>query len=226
MKKHAYSRAETLGPDAIAPPAPRAGAQRQKVLQWLDDHVPSARLEHILRVEEMAIALARHHTLDVEKAGQAGLMHDLAKYFKPQRLLDIARQERLPVDPVDEANPHLLHAEVGAIVARDEFGIEDEDVLQAIRNHTLGCPGMGALSCVVFLADSLEPGRGDTPELHALRQASRENLHQAVWQTCNYTLQYLLHNRQLIHPRAITTRNWFLQQARRPQPEPQAFPSP
>lgn len=190
-----------------------SGLLRQQILNWLADHVPESRISHVLRVEQMAIELAKAHGLDVNKAAQAGLMHDLAKNFKPQLLLDLARQEGLPIDPVDEANPHLLHADVGAIVARNEFGIQDEDVLAAIANHTLGKPGMSPLSCVVFLADSLEPGRGDSPELNCLRQVSQENLYQAVWMTCDYTLRHLIETHRLIHPRAIQTRNWFLQQA-------------
>lgn len=186
---------------------------RDRVLAWLADNVPDSRLQHILRVEQMSAELAEHHRLNVEKAAQAGLMHDLAKYFKPQRLLEMARAEGLELDPVDEANPHLLHAEVSAIVARDEFAIEDEEILQAIRNHTLGRPAMSFLSCTVFLADSLEPGRGSTPELEALRLFSRQNLNHAVWQTCDYSLNYLIQTHRLIHPRTVLTRNWFMQMA-------------
>ncbi|HIK14805.1 MAG TPA: bis(5'-nucleosyl)-tetraphosphatase (symmetrical) YqeK [Leptolyngbyaceae cyanobacterium M33_DOE_097] len=188
---------------------------RDAVLHWLSENVPESRLEHILRVEAMAIDLAEQHQLDVVKAAQAGLMHDLAKYFKPARLIDMAQAEGLALDPVDEMNPHLLHADIGAIVARDQFGVSDEQVLNAIRNHTLGQPGMDDLSCVVFLADGLEPGRGNTPELEQLRQHSFENLSEAVWKTCDYTLHYLLEHHQLVHPRAIATRNWFLQTTRR-----------
>lgn len=190
---------------------------RDQVLAWLADHVPPSRLNHILRVEQMAIDLAGHHSLDVEKAAQAGLMHDLAKYFKPQKLLEIARAEGLDIDPVSEATPHLLHADVSAIVARDTFGIKDEEVLQAIANHTLGRPGMSLLSCIVFVADSLEPGRGNTPELEALRQMSYKNLYQAVWLTCDYSLKFLLETHCLIHPRTIATRNWFLQKVKNKQ---------
>ncbi|WP_416676559.1 bis(5'-nucleosyl)-tetraphosphatase (symmetrical) YqeK [Egbenema bharatensis] len=197
---------------------------RQHVLDWLADNVPESRISHILRVEQMAVTLAQQHGLDEAKAAQAGLMHDLAKYFKPQRLLEMAQKEGLAIDPVDEANPHLLHADVSAIVARNVFGVVDEEILAAIANHTLGRPGMSAISCVVFLSDSLEPGRGDTPELNTLRQTSQHHLHQAVWMTCDYTLQHLMEKRRLIHPRAIATRNWFLQSAQHsfthPSPEP------
>ncbi len=191
---------------------------RQKVLAWLAENVPPSRINHILRVEQMAVDLAEHYNLDREKAAIAGLMHDLAKYFKPQKLLQMARAEKLEVDEVMETSPHLLHADVSAIVARDTFGLEDEEVLQAIANHTLGRPGMSPLSSIVFLADTLEPGRGQTPELQALRQVSREHLERAVWLTCDYTFKFLLDSPCLIHPRAIATRNWFLQKSRTKQP--------
>ena len=183
---------------------------RDQVLTWLADNVPASRLQHILCVEQMCIELAQHYRLDVEKAAQAGLMHDLAKYFKPTLLLQMARNNGIEVDPVCEATPHLLHADVSAIVATDKFGMQDEDVLEAIRNHTLGRPGMSCLSCVVFLADTLEPGRGNTPELEALRQVSRQDLYKAVWLTADYCLKFLLDSRCLIHPRTILTRNWAI----------------
>lgn len=191
-----------------------AAVLRQQVLDWLTDNVPAPRVEHVLRVEQMAIELAQRHGLDSVKAAQAGLMHDLAKYFKPQVLLEIARQEHLALDSVDEMNPHLLHADVSAVVARDRFGITEPDILAAIANHTLGQPGMDALSCIVYLADGLEPGRGQTAELAKLRQISHQNLAQAVWMTSDYTLHHLITTQRLIHPRAIATRNWFLDQAR------------
>ncbi|AFZ32211.1 metal dependent phosphohydrolase [Gloeocapsa sp. PCC 7428] len=191
--------------------------ERDRILAWLAENVPQSRIQHILRVEQMAIALAHHHRVDVEKAAKAALMHDLAKYFKPQKLLTMAQAEGLEIDPVSKANPHLLHADVGALIARDTFSVNDQDVCSAIANHTLGQPGMNALSCIVFLADSLEPGRGETPELEELRKASYYNLEQAVWLTCDYSLRLLIETHRLIHPRTVATRNWFLQKVKNSQ---------
>jgi predicted HD superfamily hydrolase involved in NAD metabolism len=185
--------------------------QRQQVLAWLTKNVPQPRVQHILRVEQTAIQLAQQHHLSVEKAAQAGLMHDLAKYFKPERLLAMARAENLEITAVDEADPHLLHADVSAIVARDQFQVQDLEILDAIRNHTLGQPGMSLLSCVVFLADSVEPGRGTNAELEAIRAVCQQDLYQAVWMTCDRTFRHLIQKQQLIHPRMVLTRNWMLQ---------------
>lgn len=183
---------------------------RDRVLAWLEENVPPSRIQHILGVEQMSLELARHYQLDVEKAAWASLMHDLAKYFPPKKLLQMAKGEGIEIDQILEANPHLLHADVSAIVARDEFGVTDPEILAAIANHTLGSPNMSQLSCVVFLADSLESGRGDKPQLNELREVSRENLYKAVWLTSDYALQHLLEKRRLIHPRTIATRNWAL----------------
>jgi predicted HD superfamily hydrolase involved in NAD metabolism len=187
-----------------------AGALRTRTIAWLRENVSEHRVNHILGVEAMSVELAQTHGLDVEKAALAGLMHDLAKYFKPQRLLDLARVEGLELDPVDLVNPHLLHADVGAIVARDDFQVTDPEVLSAIADHTLGRPEMSALSCVVFLADSLELGRGDEPILQNLRLQSHQHLITAVWHTCDYGLQHLISAQKQIHPRTIRTRNWAM----------------
>ncbi len=187
---------------------------RQQVIEWLSQQVGERRLNHILRVEQMSIDLAKQHNLSVKKAAIAGLMHDLAKNFPPDRLLKMARDRGLEIDIILENNPHLLHAEVGAIVARDEFGIEDEAILSAIGNHTLGRPEMSPLSCAVFLADSLEPGRGDTPELNELRREAQTDLYLGVWRAIDWTIGYLIDRHLPIHPRAVLTRNWALRQAR------------
>jgi predicted HD superfamily hydrolase involved in NAD metabolism len=183
---------------------------RDRVLGWLEENVPPDRIQHILGVEQMSLDLARHYQLDEVKAALAGLLHDLAKYFRPQKLLQMAAVEGIEIDEVFAANPHLLHADVSAIVAKDEFGVSDREILDAIRNHTLGRPKMNELSCVVFLSDSLEPGRGDKPELNELRKVSAENLYKGVWLTSDYSLKHLLQKRRLIHPRTIATRNWAM----------------
>jgi predicted HD superfamily hydrolase involved in NAD metabolism len=183
---------------------------RQQVLSWLAHHVPKPRISHVLRVETTAVELAGIHHLDTARAAQAGLLHDVAKYFDPSKLLKIARANSLALDPLLEKNSHLLHGPVGAVVAREEFQVEDEEVLDAIANHTLGSPNMSDLSCVLFLADGIEPGRGDHPKLVKIRTLCRQNLYEGVSLMCEFKLKRLLKNKQLIHPQMVLTRNWAM----------------
>ena len=103
---------------------------RERVLAWLADNVSPRRLQHILGVEQMSIQLARCHQLDEEKAAKAGLMHDLAKFFPAKKLLKIAQTEEIDIDPVCATHPHLLHANVSAVVARKEFAVNDPEILE------------------------------------------------------------------------------------------------
>ena len=187
---------------------------RDRIISWLKKNVSNHRLQHILGVEETCITLARYHQLDQAQAAQAGLMHDLAKFFPPQKLLKIATEAKIPIDEVCLENPHLLHAEVGAVVAQQEFKVKDPQILTAIGNHTLGAPRMSKLSCVVFIADVLEPNRGDDAELAAMRIVAENNLYKCVQQTSDYSLKYLLSKQKIIHPRTVLTRNWASAKAR------------
>ncbi|MFS8841115.1 bis(5'-nucleosyl)-tetraphosphatase (symmetrical) YqeK [Synechococcus sp. W55.2] len=182
---------------------------REAVLAWLQEQVSPPRLRHILGVEAMARQLAAHYGLDEQKAAWAGLMHDLAKAFPPEQLLQRVAQER-ELDEIERAEPHILHAEVGSLVAREQFQVQDPEILAAIANHTLGRPGMDPLSCVVFVADALEPNRGSNPELERLRQMAFVDLSKTVVGVCDLSLKFLLDRNQVIHPRTLMTRNHFL----------------
>lgn len=183
---------------------------RQEIITWLENNVSAKRLKHILGVEATAVKLAQIHQADPTKAAMAGIMHDLAKFFPPSRLLEMATENQIPVDSICQNQPHLLHAEASAIVAQQEFGVTDATILNAIRNHTLGSPDMDLLSCIVFVADCIEPNRGDNAELEKIRSTSQENLYLAVVQTCDYSLKYLISSFRAIHPRSVMTRNWAL----------------
>ncbi len=183
--------------------------RREQVLAWLENQVPAPRIRHVLGVEAMARELAACYGLDEQKAAWAGLMHDLAKYFPPEQLLQRVAQER-ELDEIERAEPHILHAEVGSLVAQEQFQVQDAEILAAIANHTLGQPGMDPLSCLIFVADALELNRGSSPELEQLRQLAFVDLSKAVVGVCDLSLKFLLNRSQVIHPRTLMTRNHFL----------------
>jgi predicted HD superfamily hydrolase involved in NAD metabolism len=184
--------------------------QASHVLAWLDAHVSPKRLKHILGVEKTAHALALRYDENAQKAAWAGLLHDLAKHFSAQKLLSEAHRFELVVDPVCRQNPHLLHADIGAALARELFGETDPQVLNAIANHTLGHPEMDRLSQILYLADWIEPMRKGSDVDH-LRTLAWDNLEEAVMIGCCYVLEDLRKNGQPVHPRTQMTYDWLVQ---------------
>ena len=117
------------------------------------------RYAHTLRVTRLAVRLARRHDEDVERARVAGMLHDLARLYSAELLLMECRARGMPIDDFERAHPRVLHARLGAELARERFDVRDERVLTAIRAHTLGAGTMSRLDAIVYLADSLEPDR-------------------------------------------------------------------
>jgi predicted HD superfamily hydrolase involved in NAD metabolism len=117
------------------------------------------RYAHILSVARTAERLAVAHGVDPLQARVAGLLHDLARLYPAERLLEECAQRGMPIDAFEQANPVVLHARLGAELARDEFGVADEAILSAIRKHTLAAATMSPLDEILYLADGLEPGR-------------------------------------------------------------------
>ncbi|HEY2555333.1 MAG TPA: bis(5'-nucleosyl)-tetraphosphatase (symmetrical) YqeK [Candidatus Cybelea sp.] len=137
------------------------------------------RFAHSVRVARCAELLAQRHGADTGKARLAGLLHDLARLYSPGRLLAESQERGLAIGDAERANPMLLHARLGAEIARERFGVDDAEVLSAIEKHTTGAAQMSLLDCIVYLADSLEPGRS-FERRHALWQLARNDLASAM----------------------------------------------
>ena len=96
----------------------------------------------------------------------------------------------MPIDAFERAHPIVLHARLGAELARECYGVEDEAVLSAIRKHTVAAADMSRLDIIVYLADGLEPGRRFPERAHYARVAERD-LEQALRELLSSTIRYL-----------------------------------
>jgi predicted HD superfamily hydrolase involved in NAD metabolism len=139
------------------------------------------RFTHSVRVARSADILAQRHGVDARKARLGGLLHDLARLYSAARLLDECEKRGFFIDDFERAHPVLLHARLGAALAREDFGIDDGEVLSAIEKHTTAAGEMSPLDCVVYLADSLEPAR-KFPERPALWRVAMRDLEEGMRQ--------------------------------------------
>lgn len=143
-----------------------------------------------MRVARLADRLAQRHGEDAREARLAGMLHDLARLYSPQRLLDECAARRMPIDDFERRHPIVLHARLGAEFAREQFGVTAPAVLDAIRRHTVAAPDMSRLDAIVYLADGLEPGR-DFARREAFERLAFEDLDSAMSAVLRSSLAYL-----------------------------------
>lgn len=133
-----------------------------EIKAWLKDNLNEERYIHTLGVAEAAEELAEIFNLDKEKALLAGLLHDAAKCFPNEKLLDIIHKNIPEVEDCELVNYKTLHAPVSAYLAKNQFNITNSEILDAIRWHTLGRVGMSNFEKIIFLADKIEARTRDT----------------------------------------------------------------
>src|SRR5690554_6508558 len=101
------------------------------------------RFQHCLRVMNFARELARHYQIPEEPVAIAALMHDVAREKDGPEMLALASSYQLPVLPVDQKAPVLLHGLVGAELLKREWAIMAEPVIEAVAYHVTGAPKLG-----------------------------------------------------------------------------------
>ncbi|WP_166173454.1 bis(5'-nucleosyl)-tetraphosphatase (symmetrical) YqeK [Rubrobacter tropicus] len=172
------------------------------------ERLSAKRYGHTLRVADTAEDLARVHGLDPYRARLAGLLHDAAREVTSEEFLDLAERWGLPIGEPERESPKLLHGPVAAELARRELGVRDEGVLDAVREHTTGRPGMGSLSLVLYVADKIEPAR-DYPSVGRLRGLAREDLRAAAAESLRRSIAHNEERGRPTHPMSIETLAWL-----------------
>lgn len=185
-------------------------ADIRKIRRKMEKVLDPKRFEHTLGVAYTASALAMCYDVDINKAQTAGLLHDCAKCMSNEKKLSICEKHHIPVNEVERKNPFLLHAKVGSYVAMKQFNIHDQDIINAILNHTTGRPGMSQLEKIIYIADYIEPSRKQAPNLTKLRRLAFQDLDQALLQVLGDTLHYLESINSPIDPMTQKTYEYYL----------------
>ena len=180
-----------------------------KIRRAMEKTLDPKRYEHTLGVEFTAAALAMRYDASVQNAQLAGLLHDCAKCLSDEKRLAICERHNISVNDVEKRNPFLLHAKVGSFLAMDEYGVTDPDVIHAILNHTTGRPGMSLLEKIIFIADYIEPGRKQAPNLQMIRKLAFINLDEALIKILEDTLTYLKESGGEIDPMTEKTYQYY-----------------
>lgn len=144
------------------------------------------RFNHTLGVINEAIALAKKYEVDSKKAEIAGALHDITKNepieWHKEIITKYYGKEYLSLYPTG-----AYHSLSGRVYAEKELGIDDEEILLSIENHTLGRPNMTTLEKIIFIADFIEPSR-NSYESEAAKKLANSNLNMALKYIMKYTI--------------------------------------
>lgn len=162
-----------------------------KIRKSMEKSLDNKRYEHTLGVAYTASALAMHYGVDINNALIAGYLHDCAKSLSDAKKLHFCEKYNIPMTEVELKNPSLLHAKVGGFMAMNTYNVTDIDIINAILSHTTGRPEMSELEKIIFIADYIEPGRKQAPNLAHIRKQAFVDLNQTMVTILGDTLDYL-----------------------------------
>ncbi len=166
---------------------------------------------HTIGVANTCVALAMSLGMETDTAYLAGLLHDCAKCVPYPEKIAKCEKHGIEITDIERKSPDLLHAKLGAYIAKKKFGVENEEILSAICCHTTGKPEMTDLEMILFVADYIEPGRNKAPHLTKIRRMAFKDLRCAVYMILKDTLDYLKKKDGPIDDMTVKTYEYYKQ---------------
>ncbi len=187
----------------------------EKLKKKLRRQLDKPRYEHTLGVMYTAAALAMYYHVNIEKAFLAGLLHDCAKGIPGEKKIRLCKKYGLPVNAAEKRNPGLLHAKLGAYIAAAKYKVDDSEILDAIRYHTTGRPNMTLLDKIIYIADYIEPGRFEAPNLEEARHLAFVDIDDCLYMILKDSLEYLRTRSEAIDPLTEETFQYYQEEIKK-----------
>ena len=160
------------------------------------------RYVHTLGVAEEAVRLAEVFgtVTDRQRANVAGLLHDCAKDYPSELKMRFCKEYHVHLDDIIKKQKDLIHPFLGAEIAKREYLVDDEDILNAIRFHTTGRANMSLLEKIIYIADFIEPGRERFQGIEEARRLAYLDLDLAMQYILKETISYVEERKRMVHP--------------------------
>ena len=181
----------------------------QKIRKNVKKYLDEKRYAHVERVVKCAKELSEIYKVDTKRAEVAALLHDVAKFFELPQMLDLVKGKYPEIENKIFKTNAVLHGFAGAEFVKknyDLFEVDDEEILDAVRYHTIGAENMTTLCKIIYLADAIEEARS-WEGVETARDLAKIDLDKAIKFEIEEKLKYLLSKDSIIHPNVIKFRN-------------------
>ena len=180
----------------------------EQFIEIIRGRLTPSRFHHSLAVADQAEKLAALYGADPKKARTAGILHDILKDAAGEEQLQILRDFGILLDSVERVAPKLWHAKAGAAFLEHILGIEDRELLDAVRYHTTARAGMTPLDRVLYLANFTSADR-DYPDVDVLRALVLKDEREAMIYALDYSIRELLDKQAAVHPDTFAAYNEY-----------------
>ena len=170
----------------------------EQIKQDLKKYLSEYRYEHSILVAEEARKIAKHYNQNEEKAYIAGLVHDIAKEFSDEENEKWIKKYNLTGDIYSEEYKNVIHSFIGAVAIKEWYEMEEE-ICNAVRNHTLGNISMTELDKIIFVADKIAR-RVSNPIIEEERKLAYLDINKALELCFKVQKQKLKEKGKKMHP--------------------------
>ncbi|MDD7718679.1 MAG: bis(5'-nucleosyl)-tetraphosphatase (symmetrical) YqeK [Eubacteriaceae bacterium] len=182
---------------------------KRQITDYIKDNFSEKRRIHTEGVRITAVKLAEKYGENIENTELAALFHDMFRGVQVDIINDYVNQLGLNKKYLN--NPNLAHGKIAAKVMEQNYGIDNEDILNAVSFHTTGRAGMSRLEKIIYLADAIEPNR-DYPSVDLLRNLADENLDKALIMSLERTIDYVKQQGSFLDEDTIKARDYYLKE--------------
>lgn len=162
--------------------------------------ISTQRLVHSLNTMKESVKLSRLFGASPDKCAIAGLLHDCTKHNK-SGMFTFEEMSLVNGNHIDTIGipAEIEHAYTGSIYAHKDFGIEDEEILNAINFHTTSRPDASLIEKIIFIADKIEPGR-NFHRIDEIREIAYRNLDDGLRECLKDIMLHLEQTGKTVHP--------------------------
>lgn len=185
----------------------------EELYEIAKEKLSEKRFNHTLGVVKRAIQYAEIYNENMEKTKIAAILHDIAKEIPKEESYNMLEKYEVKLDDIEKRNFNLIHSILGAEIAKNEYGLDD-DIVNAIKYHTTGRENMSMLEKIIYLADATEPNRNymsneNELSLNELVELIKTNIDEGLEYTLKWNLQSVLRRNLLVHLNTVKAYNFY-----------------
>jgi predicted HD superfamily hydrolase involved in NAD metabolism len=179
--------------------------EKTKYLTWIAEKIKNVMrpplFRHTINTLESSIEIAEScsQKVDIYRLSLASLVHDYGKVFAIGELKKIAREDKLEISEFELGMEPILHSLVGDHLVSRDLGIDDKNILRAVRIHTIGAVDMSLEEKILFVADKVEKERRYAG-VERLRELALKDINLCLIEVYKNTIIYVINKNSLLHP--------------------------